>query len=250
MGSTASARVFDRSGPSEADRQIVFLHGGGANRKMWGPVLTQLAHRRCIAIDMPGHGAHRDAKFSPAAAVEWVAPVLDRPSTLVGLSLGGYVAILLASQRPDLPIEGMVLSGASASYRGWGGRSTRLFGYALPVVHRFVARKNAEAIARIAGDETAMAMERAGMSMRAAAQALRTVPGPDYHGHIARYEGPVLILNGERDTPNNDEIASLVGLRRDLCVQILDDAGHACALSKPEAFAMAVDGFVATITAA
>lgn len=214
---------------------------------MWTPVVEQLGARvTSVAIDLPGHGSRRDERFDLEAAVASVEEHLAARPVVCGLSLGGYVAILAADRWPD-SIAGLVLSGASASYRGFGGLSTRGFGYVLPLLAPLLEKKNRESIVRIAGPEVAADMARAGMSLSSAARALRQVPGPDYHGMVVSYPGPVLLLNGERDDANLSEAADLVDRRPDLRTVTLEDAGHACALSQPAAFVGALLQFVGAL---
>lgn len=213
---------------------------------MWLPQLDRLDGWRTVAPDLPGHGERSstsrwDYDRAVAEAVALVS-TLPQPPTVVGLSLGGYVAIGMASARPDL-VGGVILSGATADYRGWGGLSTRLFGAIVPIFGRLVAAKNEEQLRRVGGAEVADAMIRGGLSMRAAAAALRQMPGRDYAAMLAGYPGPVLVLNGERDQQNRageERTLEFVPWAR---VSVIPDAGHACSLSMPEVFADSVARF-------
>jgi pimeloyl-ACP methyl ester carboxylesterase len=64
------------------------------------------------------------SRFTFAAAVNTLANVTQREAhgraLVVGLSLGGYVAMELAHQRPEL-VAGVVLSGCSINCRGLAG---------------------------------------------------------------------------------------------------------------------------------
>lgn len=80
------------------------------------------------------------------------------------------------------------------------------------------------------------------LSMRGAADSLRGIPGRDYYAMASRFPGPILLLNGERDTVNRKEEATLAaaaGAR----VEIVPDAGHSCSLTRPEAFSESVRAF-------
>ena len=91
-------------GPAE----LSLLHGGAQNAHTWDTVALALS-RPLVAMDLPGHG-HSDAgpyghgaisshAQSVAVALE---QLLEGPRPLVGMSLGGMTAMLLAKERPDL----------------------------------------------------------------------------------------------------------------------------------------------------
>jgi pimeloyl-ACP methyl ester carboxylesterase len=104
----------DVAGPRDAF-PIVLVHGAAATRKMWVPQMEALADEfRVIAVDLPGHGMLREQPFRLEAAVQTVMESLrhqtrDR-ALIVGLSLGGYVAMACAHDHPQ-QIAGLVLSG-------------------------------------------------------------------------------------------------------------------------------------------
>jgi len=88
---------------------LVLLHGLGASRRSWDPVLPALAARfDVIAVDLPGFG-HSESlpgpgEVPPAVLAQSVADLLDALGVsaphVVGNSLGGWVALELASRRP------------------------------------------------------------------------------------------------------------------------------------------------------
>ncbi|MBL1076969.1 alpha/beta fold hydrolase [Nocardia sp. 2] len=94
------------------DTPLVLLHGAGADSALisYAGVLTSFApHRRVVAPDLPGYGA---SALPPGAVpdigwyVDWVehlcrAMGLDRID-LGGLSLGGFIALQTALDRPGL----------------------------------------------------------------------------------------------------------------------------------------------------
>ena len=119
---------------------VVFLHGFLGAADDWLPVMGALhaAGRRCVAIDLPGHGgssgvdgsgepARVDA-FSAEAVVEALAQLLEQlcpvPCDLVGYSLGGRLALLLAVRHPHVAARCAVVS-ASAGLRDVPARAQR-----------------------------------------------------------------------------------------------------------------------------
>ena len=240
--------TVDRLGTPTAPT-VLFLHGAGSNRGMWATYTSDAWFG--LVPDLPGHGSCSDDRWSMEASVDAVASLIEQHSptgtaVLCGSSLGGYVAIATASARPDL-VDGLVLSGSTASYLGWGGFETRVFGVFVRAFGGVIRRLNLKAFAQLpeAIGEPIIA---AGMSTRAASDALLRLPGTDYHACLREYDGPVLILNGERDKVNRKEEHNAIEGVANATLQVLDDCGHSCVITKPHAFKAAVEAFVATLS--
>jgi pimeloyl-ACP methyl ester carboxylesterase len=103
-GRLISALVW---GNTPAD--LVLLHGGGQNAHTWDTVAMALDHP-LVAVDLPGHGHSSWPEgarvLDPAAMADDVAAVLrilaPECRVVVGMSLGGITAIVLASRHPEL----------------------------------------------------------------------------------------------------------------------------------------------------
>jgi len=87
---------------------VVLLHGFGGDRQTWANIQTGLAPaKRSIAFDLPGHGEALDwprigNAGVAAKAVGQSLEALDLKSVhLVGHSMGGAVAALIALRNPD-----------------------------------------------------------------------------------------------------------------------------------------------------
>ncbi|MGA7538482.1 MAG: alpha/beta hydrolase [Steroidobacteraceae bacterium] len=100
---------------------ILFLHSFGHNKNLWFPQLTHFLERgfRVLAPDMPGHG---DSSYDPARHgvdqmahdyIELLDSIGIRKTIVVGISMGGYIALRMWARRPDL-IAAMVLSNTKA----------------------------------------------------------------------------------------------------------------------------------------
>lgn len=231
---------------------ILFLHGAGANQEMWAWHRQQAAQEyRVITLDLPGHGTRRDERWTMSRSITDVAEAIranaTRPCVAVGLSLGGYVALETAVSEPDL-IDALVLSGSTATYTGWGGLSTKVYGHIARLLAGRFESKATESIAKVARPEIADPIMSAGMSMQGAADALVGLPGKDHHALGARFKGPILILNGERDKVNRKEESAARIAWQLATVQTIENAGHACGITQPERFLEAVMGFAKKIT--
>jgi len=96
---------------------VVFLHGGVASGWAWDPVVERLAGRyHCLAPDLPEHGRSVGrGPFSIAGAAGDVAALVrerahGRRAHLVGISVGGQIALQVAATAPEL-VDRLVLSG-------------------------------------------------------------------------------------------------------------------------------------------
>jgi pyruvate dehydrogenase E2 component (dihydrolipoamide acetyltransferase) len=82
----------------------VLLHGFGGDARTWAALATLLSQRGIdvAAPDLPGHGATKIEADSLAALAASLAAALDgtTPLELVGHSLGGAVAVMLARALP------------------------------------------------------------------------------------------------------------------------------------------------------
>jgi pimeloyl-ACP methyl ester carboxylesterase len=87
---------------------VVLLHGVGGNGSMWTDLVAGLPDYHCLAPDLPGHGRSRAIAWkSLAESGRLVAELIEERAAggkahVVGLSLGGSVALELLATRPDL----------------------------------------------------------------------------------------------------------------------------------------------------
>jgi len=87
---------------------LVLIHGGAQNAHTFDTVALAL-QRPLLALDLPGHGHSDPGPFGASSVVGHardVARALEQlvraPHPLVGMSLGGLVALVVAHERPDL----------------------------------------------------------------------------------------------------------------------------------------------------
>ena len=108
---------FDEFSPADPATTIVFLHGLGLGSWMWQAQVEALrAHYHCLTIDLPGNGeSYAVPWLSMADSAAQVADIIQQQGMgerahVVGLSLGGYVAMQLLANHPTV-VESMVVSG-------------------------------------------------------------------------------------------------------------------------------------------
>jgi len=109
--------VFE-SGDS-AKTMILFLHGAGADHKLWEEHINSLkSDYFCVAPDLPGHGKSSDLSWTSLEEVgeELINLVIRKTNhkiIVVGFSLGGSLAFYLLENYPEL-ISKAIIDGASA----------------------------------------------------------------------------------------------------------------------------------------
>jgi pimeloyl-ACP methyl ester carboxylesterase len=133
-GSGGLQLVGDRWG-DPADPPIVFLHGGGQTRHSWGGAAASVAQRgwQALTLDARGHGEsdwsetgdYRLVSF--AEDVRAVVSELDRAPVLVGASLGGLTAMLLAGEIAPGSARGVVLVDIVPDMEQEGAERVRAF---------------------------------------------------------------------------------------------------------------------------
>jgi len=107
---------------------VVILHGLAGSSTEFAPTANELRDHRVLRIDARGHGrsSTHPADVSRAAHVSDVVLVIERlvggPVGLIGQSMGGHTAMLVAAERPDL-VERLVL--LEAGVGGDGDDSSR-----------------------------------------------------------------------------------------------------------------------------
>ena len=237
--------------PPALDRGCLFLlvHAAGSNAGMWRRQIDGLAAAHSVvALDLPGHG--RSAGIDGLATIAAYADVVERfvgalrlrPVVLVGRSMGGAIALVLAARRPAL-VQGVVLACTAARFT---------FDEAGLAVHRDVVR------GRLPQQFTTETFSPAtGMDVMREAwmEQVKTDPRVRYGDMLAcqAFDGtpllaqvrvPALVVAGADDgvTPRScaDELARGI---RGARVEVLAQAGHQAPLEQAEAFNRLVASF-------
>ena len=90
-------------------KPIILLHGFPMNQMVWDDFAPLLSDNyKVITVDLPGFGKSPlpDLSFTidqvADIVLDWISTEKILGSTLIGHSLGGYVALAMAEKRPDL----------------------------------------------------------------------------------------------------------------------------------------------------
>jgi pimeloyl-ACP methyl ester carboxylesterase len=240
------------TGPAEAPA-IVFIHGTRLARTYWTPQVRRLSSEfRCIALDLPAHGARAAEPFTFERATAAVAAAIDAEARdgralLVGVSLGGYVAIDTAEQYPDR-VAGLVLAGCSAEPVGPTAGLMRLLALILErTPDRLLRAANVAYFRARYRRALTDALVAGGFWSAGGAQALRVLIGRRYLERLGRLWTPVLIINGTLDAvyaPGTDLWAATC--RRGQAA-VIPWAGHLASLDRPRTFSGHLATFARTL---
>lgn len=242
-------------GPVDAPA-IVFIHGTRLSRSQWSAQMRLLSTRfRCIAIDLPGHGVLAGERFTRDAAADVVASAIaaeaaDGRAVVVGLSLGGYVAIDTAERHPER-VAGLVLSGCSAEPGGPGALPFLALAWVLEHVPGETLRRANRWYFRLRYPaRLAEPIIEGGFWWRGGAQALRALVAGRYMDRVAWLWTPVLVVNGALDPvfgPGGDPLAAACRSGRHAVVR---RAMHLVPLDRPRTFSRLVAAFADEATRA
>lgn len=182
---------------------IVFLHGGNVANWTWDPQVRAFGDYEVLTPHLPGFGARAQEDWAglDSAADDVAAVIADEVSNggahLVGLSLGGVVALRVLARHPELVdsllISGVPAAGVSASMRTMSRMQLRLFG------SEWYWRFQAGAYGMVA-DEKELFTEH-GTALRA--DNMRAImdevdPG-GVPARLGDYKGPVLVIAGGKE---------------------------------------------------
>ncbi len=245
---------------------VVLLHAFPLDRRLWDDVVDAVADAGwdVVVPDLRGFGESAYSEDGPddEPSLTWMARdvlgILDRigvnSAVVVGLSLGGYVAMELARQDPSR-IAGLALLDTKASADTEEARANRL-----RVADQVLEAGSTAALARamlpaLLGATThetrPEVVERvrgwieeadpAGVAWAQRAMAAR----PDSHADLAALTVPALVLWGDEDSlAPRPEQESMVEALRDARAIEVPGSGHLSAVEDPAAVVAALVTFL------
>ncbi len=281
---TGRQRLFVREhGTGEP---AVLVHGLGGSSTNWTDTMGLLGDRlACLAPDLPGHGrspASVTGRYGLPTHVAAVIALIESsgrgPVHLVGNSLGGATATLVAARRPDLVTSLILVSPAFPQLDPRRARELQLAGLLLPgaahladrMLDRIPVEQRVRGVlelcyadpSRITPERMAEAVEdgrlhaqddwaaRAFVSSARGLIASYLLPGRRSIWSAARsVTAPVLLVWGAQDRLVPVAIAPKVHTafahaRGGARLEVFPDAGHVAMMEQPERFASVTRSFL------
>ena len=126
-------------GPRQGET-IIFLHGGNMAGWTWDSQVEAMPDRHLLTPDLPGYGRNTHERMGPgiAEAADRMAELIRSHSIggqahIVGLSLGGFVAIELIRRHPALAYTCTISGSPLLGYTWW---ERTVIGAQVPLWHR------------------------------------------------------------------------------------------------------------------
>jgi 3-oxoadipate enol-lactonase len=240
--------------------QLLLLHGLGSCASDWEHQIGALATDfRVLCCDLRGHGLSDkpEGPYSIAGFAHDVAALLEalhvERTHVVGVSMGGMVALQLAADRPEL-VRRLVIVNSAAEVvpRGWQwalvwqrlamlrltgmARMARMVGKRLfPRPEQRWLRDTFEA--RFAANDK-----------RAYTSALHAIVGWSVSERLPDIAAPALWISGDRDYTPPAVKERFVRAMPNAELRVIADSGHATPADQPEAFNRLVLEFLGQTT--
>jgi pimeloyl-ACP methyl ester carboxylesterase len=278
LGGPVHFASFGGNGPP-----VVLVHGLGGSLANWMAVGGPLSARyKVFAPDLAGFGRTPLAgrvstvEANVALLARFIEEVAGAPAIVAGNSMGGLIAAVLASSRPEL-VSRLVLVSAALP-RPIGAPADRkvaaLFGiYMIPVLGTAFLRWHMAtvgpeqstretlrlcgvnpdklppeifaALVRVARDRLAMPWAHEAFIKAARSIVTLTAQRRRFQDMLLKIRAPTLVIQGTRDRLVPLAAAEdAVRLRRDWKLSVFDGVGHVPQLEVPERWLSTVHGFL------
>jgi pimeloyl-ACP methyl ester carboxylesterase len=245
LRSYGDSRVFGESYGTGPVR-VVWLHGWAREARDFVLAAQLLADRgvASVALDLPGFGSSPAPHTAGGARhyAELIVPTLreigDGPLLLVGHSFGGRVAVVVASEHPDL-VGGLVLTGVPQLVRQGGSART-------PFAYRAIRWLTRHRLLRESRLETAR-QKYGSRDYRNAQGVIRDVlvatVQETYESELRTLTLPIAFVWGEVDREVPLEIATRAAalVQGPTTLEVVTGVGHLLPLEAPDALVTATE---------
>ena len=244
---------------------VVLLHGLGSSTRGWEfqiPVLA--AHCRVLAIDVRGHGQSDkpNQRYDIGEMAADIAMLLEslgeEPAHIVGLSLGGILALQLGAAHPER-VRSLVLANSYAKLQlsGWRSQVGELQWARALQRAQALFFNDMRLLGQVIADRLFPLPEQHELR-EAAIEEFAANPTLIYHrmllttmrinllDQLRKVQRPTLVVAGERDNTvpmvyKETLHAGIAGSR----IEVVPDSGHATPLDQPDYFNRLVLDFIA-----
>ncbi len=236
----------------DAGPVILLTHGYSATSQMWAGQVEMLARdHRLVVWDMRGHGQSDSpddpALYSERATVDDMSALLDvvgvTSAIVGGLSLGGYMSLAFNRAHPDR-VDALLIIDTGPGYKNdearaaWNKTSLRT-----------AERYETEGLDLLSSGsaERRTAKHTSAKGLALAARGMLTQRDSGVITSLPDIKVPAIVIVGSEDTPflaASDYMATKIPGATKV---VIDGAGHAANIDKPEAFNAALSAFLATL---
>lgn len=254
--------AYDEWGDAATGPAVVLLHGLAGWLGEWTSTVEWLAAtHRVIALDQRGHGqsTRRPGDVSRAAYVQDVIALIEildtGPAILVGHSLGGHTAMLVAAQRPDL-VDRLVVAeatperdaGAPERVRRWLSSWPVPFRSRLAAVDFFNALEYFHSASAVKTWAAGLDERHDGLWPRfdidVMVESLREIATNDYWSRWSAIGCPTLVVGGEYGAVSREQADEMLERLPGADLSEIAGAGHDVHLDQPGCWRNAISGFL------
>jgi pimeloyl-ACP methyl ester carboxylesterase len=241
---------------------VVFLHGFPLDRRMWAAQAAELSdHYRVIAPDLRGFGqSRRSDPFTIESLADdthlFLEQLAANPCVLVGLSMGGYVALAYASKYPD-DLRGLILVDTKAEAdtpQAREGRAkmidlARASGagaVAEQMLPKMLSGGTQKTRPEVVKTLRSMMTDCSPQTIEYALAAMRD--RPDRSGELAGIKVPTLVIVGDADAITPPDVAERMHKAiPGSTLEVVRGAGHMSPMEQPEQVNRAIERFLASL---
>ena len=200
--------------------KVIFLHGLGQDERSWKEVQEALAdvQTESLALFPRGNESYQEIRQATLQHLQ----TQEQPFILVGLSLGGLLALDLADQALT-HLKGLILSGTQYNLAD-------NFLYRLQIlVFKLIPKR---VFTKQGGDKEQML------------QILTELRKVNLTDKVKKIKRPSLLVCGSKDKPNLKAAYKLNKLLKNSQLCIIEKGGHTLNSQAPEAFAQIIEKFL------
>jgi pimeloyl-[acyl-carrier protein] methyl ester esterase len=248
-------------GNLDSSKNIIFLHGWGFHSDVWLPLIPFFEKDyRITLLDLPGHGRSKNVAWPKNTddLINQISPNIHKNSILVGWSLGGLLATLIAKKIPQ-NVKALVLIACNPCFvcrDDWADAMPESafmqFEQALKadaehLLQQFfgLVCKDDVHVRAINKQLKTHLFDYGKPSLAALQKSLAILRTVDLRNTLQQIALPVLHILGKRDTLVPIQIENYLRTLTSLsCVDVIDEASHIPFYSQPEGVANGIIHFI------